>query len=633
MFELSLNQIMKHMGTNLILENLNFSAYENDRVGLIGPNGCGKSTILKMIAGIEPLNVYPGSWSPGYDYGWISKPRDARVAYLDQMPSYEKDYSVTEVLNLAFENIYSIEVQMRTLEKEMATATEESLEKTLNKYSRLVNEYEALGGYETKEKFAKICTGLKFDEEFLNRPFNKLSGGEKTTVELGKILIDNPDILLLDEPTNHLDTESIEWLEDYLKHYNGIVIVVSHDRYFLDHVANKIVEIEDMKAETYNGNYSKYKFLKEERMRIQYENYKEQKKQIAAMEKTIRDLRQWASQSDNNKFYQRAASIQIKLDKMVRIKRPIFEKRNMQLDLTHVSRSGKETIVGQSITKSFGQTTLIESSDLLIRYGERVALLGPNGSGKTTLLRMLLDEEKLDGGELKLGASVNVAYLPQKIEFAHEEMTVLECFRDDVYILEGKAREYLSKFMFYGKSVYTQVKALSGGERIRLKLAKLLFENVNLLILDEPTNHLDIESIETLESALEDFEGTIFFISHDRYFINKMAERIIAIENKRLISYDCDYKTYRKNQIIEEVVTPIKKEKTTRKKEVSQSELIEKLEKAIEGLENSLESLNQQMSEETDYVELGLLYEEKEKTEQELNSLLNQWTKLNEKEA
>ncbi len=625
-FELSLNNVMKHMGTTCILKDININVYAGERVGIIGENGCGKSTILKMIAGIEPLNTYPGSWSPGYDYGWISVPKDASIAYLDQIPCYEDELTVSEILQSAFEGTQILERRMRVLEKEMELASgmdqDNDFEKVLKEYGKISQQFESQGGYETTEKMKKVCNGLNFTDAFLSRKFMNLSGGEKTTVELGKILMIQPDILLLDEPTNHLDTDAIEWLEQYLKNYKGIIAVVSHDRHFLDAVVSKIVEIEDLTTQTFNGNYSKYKHLKSEQMRVQMDDYHEQKKVIASMEKQIRELREWAIKADNNKFFKRAASIQIKLDKLVRIKKPIFNRRNMRIDLTGVERSGKEVVRVEAMSKSYGDKVLLRESNLSINYGERVALLGSNGSGKSTLVKMLMSQESIDHGSMKLGAGVNVAYLPQYVEFNNEEHTVLECFRDDVIIEEGKGREYLAKFMFYGKRVYTQVKDLSGGERIRLKLAKLLYENVNLLILDEPTNHLDILSIETLENALELFEGSLLFISHDRYFINRMAKKILHIENKQLTTYPCSYdafrestKTSKSDQIISESkevkIKPIKEEKRCTSPKAVEKKML-KLESEIEDLEIMISDLDFNMTRVgEDHVKLHELYREK----------------------
>lgn len=446
--------------------------------------------------------------------------------------------------------------------------------------------------------------------------------------------MDNPDILLLDEPTNHLDMDSIEWLEGYLRSYKGIVIIVSHDRYFLDNVVSKIVEIEDMECITYKGNYSSYVSQKDENMRIQFENFREQQKKINSMEKAIKDLRDWAMRADNNKFFRRAASMQIKLDKMERIDKPMFEKQNMKLNLKAAQRSGNETIKAIGLCKSFEDKVIFKDADLLINFRERAALIGPNGCGKTTFLKMLLGEERPDAGKVELGASVMAAYLPQVITFKNEELTILECFREDIFILDGKAREYLSKFMFYGNSVFKKVKHLSGGEKIRLKLAQLLYEDVNLLILDEPTNHLDIDSIETFEEALEEFKGTIFFISHDRYFINKISERVIAVENNAFKSYPGNFDYYKsvKDAMTQEIPKEpaVKTEKVKKQRNVDESKKKEaekaKAETKIESLENEIKDIDSAMAAPgLDYEELNSLYCRKEALSKDLEAVMELW--------
>lgn len=637
MFELSLNGVKKYMEATLVLKNISFQVYAGEKVGIVGVNGSGKSTILKLIAGIEPMNYYPGypqTSSYGYDEGFVCLPREATCAYLEQIPQYDNDLKVIDVLKLAFEEVYSIENKMRELEEKMKFLEDTDLEKALKQYSDLVALYEVKGGYNTEEKLSKICTGLKLDERFLNKEFNLLSGGEKTTVVLGKLLMDNPDILLLDEPTNHLDMDSIEWLEGYLKSYNGIVIMVSHDRYFLDNIVTKIVEIEDMESITYKGNYSSYVSQKEENMRIQYEHFREQQKKINSMENTVKDLRDWAMRADNNKFFRRAASIQIKLDKMDRIDKPVFEKQNMKLNLKAAQRSGNETIKAIGLSKSFEDKVIFKDADLLVNFGERVGLIGPNGSGKTTFLKLLLGEEHPDAGIVELGANVMAAYLPQKITFKNEEFTVLECFREDIFILEGKAREYLSKFMFYGNSVFKKVKHLSGGERIRLKLAKLLYEDINLLILDEPTNHLDIDSIETFEEALEDFKGTIFFISHDRYFINKIGKRVIAVEGNGFKSYPGNYDYYKSVkdelslQAPKEPLVKVEKVKKPRNIDESKKKEVEKAKTLtrIESVEKEIRDIDLAMdAQRLDYEELNKLYCRKEELNKELDATMELW--------
>lgn len=647
MFELSLVNVKKYMEATLVLKNINFQVYSGEKVGIVGVNGSGKTTVLKLIAGILPMDYcvgYPGATSPGYDEGFINKPSGATCAYLEQIPQYENGIKVIDVLKMAFSEVYEIEEKMHKLEDEMKVLKGEELERSLKQYSRLVQSYEVKGGYNTEEKLAKICTGLKFTQNFLDKEFNLLSGGEKTTVILGKLLMDNPDILLLDEPTNHLDMDSIEWLERYLNNYDGIVIIVSHDRYFLDNVVSKIIEIEDMESKTYKGNYSSYVKQKEEKLLEQMHKYKEQQKEIKSMESTIKDLRDWAIRADNSKFFKRAASMEKRLERMKSnedAQKPKIENKTMKLNFKNSERSGEETIKAKGLCKSYIDKVIFNEADLLINFKERVALVGPNGSGKTTFLKMLLGEEAPDKGTVELGANVKVGYLPQVITFDNEEYTVIQAFRDDISILEGQAREYLSKFMFFGNSVFKKVKALSGGERIRLKLSMLLYENINLLILDEPTNHLDIDSIETLEEALEEFKGTIFFISHDRYFINKIGERIIAIEDNKFKSYLGNYDYYKEIQDrvkLEKEINDLQKEKVI-KKEKKKKEIdevkkreneIKKLEIKIQKLEKELEGIELTMSNlELNYEELNELFSKKEELSEELEKVMEEWIELN----
>lgn len=637
MIELSLNNIKKWKDTNLVLRNITFTVYAGEKVGIVGANGCGKSTILKLIAGIEKLNIYQGSVSRGYDEGWISMPKGTTTAYLDQMPRYPDGLKVLDILNMAFGETHSIEDEMRELEQKMAELDGDSLERVLKQYSELQHLYEAKGGYEVQEKLSKVCKGLKFDEQFLEKEFNILSGGEKTTVILGKILIESPDILLLDEPTNHLDFSAIDWLESYLKSYKGMVLIVSHDRYFLDNVVTKIIEVEDKVCDTYKGNYSAYLQQKEERMLIQFDHYREQQKKINGMEKTIKDLRDWALRADNNKFFKRAVSIQKKLDKMERVRKPVFDKQNMKLSFKSVERSGNETIRSVGLSKRFGERVIFRDADMLIKYGEKVALIGSNGCGKTTFIKMLLGEESVDSGIVEIGANVKMAYLPQNITFENEELTLLDYFRDDINIPEGKAREYLSKYMFFGSTVFKKVRHLSGGERIRLKLSRLLYEGVNLLILDEPTNHLDIDSIETLEEALEDFEGTIFFISHDRYFINKISEKVIAIENNCFQTYLGNYDFYKtkkdeENQPLVEVPVvskeKVKKTESTNEGKQREDEYL-KTEKRIEALECEIREIETTMNKgELNYEELNRLYCRKTELSKELDVIMDSWLSM-----
>lgn len=648
MLELSLDGVKKYMDATLVLKNITFQISDGEKVGIVGENGSGKTTILKLIAGILSLNHCAGypyaPVPPGYDEGWVNTPKDAVIAYLEQIPQYEESLKVIDVVKLAFEDVYQLESEMHQLEDKMQNLDGLELDRTLKKYSDLVGLYEMKGGYNTDEKLKRVCKGLHFDDKFLNQAFHLLSGGEKTTVILGKLLIDTPDILLLDEPTNHLDMDAVEWLEEYLKNYKGIVIVVSHDRYFLDHVVTKIIEVEDKECDTYNGNYSEFVQQKDEKLRIEYENYREQNKKIDAMEQSVKELREWALKADNKKFFKRAASIQIKLDKMVRIDKPVFEKQNMKLNFKTTERSGRITIKAEELSKNFGNKIIFHNADLMVQYGERVALIGPNGSGKTTFLKMLLGEEQPDHGIVTLGANVMTAYLPQNITFENEEYTVLDYFRKDLFILEGKAREYLAKFMFFGPNVFKKIKHLSGGERIRLKLAILLFVDVNLLILDEPTNHLDTDSIENIEEALSNFKGTIFFISHDRYFINKIGERVISIEHNALISYSGNYDDYKiEQEKLKEINTPItpittvksNNKKTKKTDENTKTKVINielesnKIENRIKEIENEIKELDTLMEvSQMDYEKLNRLFTRKEALNNKLDEEMAIWLSL-----
>lgn len=625
MIELSFNKVKKYLDATLVLEDITFNIYDGEKVGIVGANGCGKSTVLKLIAGIFSMTRD--------DKGLITIPKNYTISYLDQIPSYDEDVKVIDILSLAFSELKEIEITMKSLEIKMKTLEGEILNRTLKEYSYLQDKYTAKGGFEQKEKLSKVCKGLNFDDDFLKKDFNILSGGEKTTVILGKILLDSLDILLLDEPTNHLDMESVEWLEGYLKSYDGIVIIVSHDRYFLDNVVNKIIEIEDGVCETYKGNYSDFVKQKEENMLIQFNQFKEQQKKIDAMEKAIKDLRDWALRADNNKFFRRAASMQKSLDKMERIDKPKLERKNMTLNFKDSERSGNEVIKSKNLCKSYDDKTLFYNGNMLVRFKERTALIGSNGSGKTTFLKILLGKENLDSGEVTISESAKIAYLPQSISFNDETMTVIECFREDISILEGKAREYLSKFMFFGNDVFKKVKHLSGGERIRLKLSRLLYDDINLLILDEPTNHLDIDSIENLEESLMDFKGTIFFISHDRYFINRIANRIIAIENNSFKSYDGNYDVYKEEKSKFNIqIEENKKSKPERKnwKNINTKKVLEKkiskLETIILENEEKIEHLNNEMGKNSsDYSKIMELNTLKETIEKSLQEFIEQW--------
>lgn len=629
MIELALNNIQKYYGATMVIENINFEIKTGEKVGIVGRNGSGKTTILKIITGLEKQ-----------DKGDVFIKKDAAIGYLDQIPTYPEYYRVLDVLNSAFEKQRTIYEEMNALEIEMTSLKDKALETAIKKYGDLQTKYETIGGYRIEESMSKVCMGLKIAEDFKERLFCKLSGGEKTTVILAKILLQNPDILLLDEPSNHLDLESMEWLENYLINFKGSVLIVSHDRYFLDKVATKIVEIEDMCSETYSGNYSNYVKEKENNLLLQFQAYEDQQKKIKAMERTIKDLRDWGLRSDNKKFFRRAASIQKRLDKMQRIDRPSLDNPQIKLDLSASDRSGNEVIKVNCLAKAFENKVLLENADMLIRYGERAAFIGNNGTGKSTLIKILLKEINADSGTAVLGSSVKLGYLPQNITFSKEDATVLECFRANINILEGKAREYLSKFLFYGESVFKKVKNLSGGEKVRLKLCELLYNDINLLILDEPTNHLDIDSREAMEDALSNFQGTILFISHDRYFINRLCTRIVELYDKKLICYEGNYEYFKikkeeKKKLMDQTENTVKKNAAPKsvKKIVPSSEKnnfqLKKIEEKIQQLENMITKISEEMNLYADnYDKINKLYIEKSEAENLLEKYMEEWLQL-----
>jgi ATPase subunit of ABC transporter with duplicated ATPase domains len=630
MIEIALNGVEKYYGAIKVLDNITFEIQRGQRVGIIGRNGTGKSTIMKIIAGIEK-----------HDRGMVSIRKGASIGYLDQIPRYPDGFSVLDVLDSAFEKQNEIRRSMESLEAEMQSLEGSSLDTAVKRYGELLQSYEHSGGYEIQEKIDRICMGLKFHGEFKSRRFSTLSGGEKTTVVLGKILLQSPDILLLDEPSNHLDLESVEWLEEYLSAYKGTVAIVSHDRYFLDRTVTGIIEIEDGRAVCYAGGYSDYALQKETNYNLQLDAYKDQQKKINAMEKAIRDLRDWAARADNPKFFKRAESMQKRLDKMEKIEKPVLEGPSC-MNFMDSDRSGKDAITIKDLKKSFGGRVILDGANLHIRYGEKVALIGTNGSGKSTLLKILLKEYAADEGTANLGSGVKAGYLPQEVVFEHEDFTLLECFREDISITEGKAREYLARFKFCGESVFKKVRNLSGGEKSRLRLCRLMFDESNLLILDEPTNHLDISSREALENTLLEFEGTILFISHDRYFINTLCDRLVELKEGHLTGYEGNYEYYRAKREEERAVKKVYKETQGREEKQRKSEQsgkgqpgrnreasLKDIEEAITDMERSIKGIEARMEEcQGDYEALSGLYSDKVRLQQELDVLMEDWMGL-----
>lgn len=540
MIEISLNKINKSYGFNNVLNNLSFDVKTNERIALIGSNGCGKTTTLKIIMGIE-----------SYDSGNISIRKESKIGYLTQMPPKEDD-------NVSAKSVYLRGVQeLIDLENKISDFVENmsSNEKDIKLLDKLQEEFRISGGYSLKEKIEKIRNGFKITNELLDREYNKLSGGEKTLINLASIILSNPDILLLDEPTNHLDIDTLEWFEEYLSSYNGTVVIISHDRYFLDRTVNKIIEIENGNANIYHGNYSYYLKESEKRLMIKFQNYKNQQKEIKALKEAIERYKVWGAKSDNPMFFRRAKAIETRLEKMEVIEKP-KTKSELRINLNVEDRTSNRVMVISNLDLKIGNKELLRNSHMEVYYKERVCLMGKNGAGKTTLIKNILNNTH---DNIKLGTNIKIGYIPQEIRFDNEDLTIYEHMRKIFVGSESELRSKLNQFYFTADNIDKKVKNLSGGEKVRLKLLELILKNANFLILDEPTNHIDIDTREILEESLLAYDGTILFISHDRYFINKIATKIVMIENKEMITYNGNYDSIKKKSndvLIKEVAKP-----------------------------------------------------------------------------
>ena len=533
MIEIGVSNITKNYGFKKLFNNINFEIKTSEKVALIGSNGSGKSTLLNIIMGIE---------NP--DSGVISIRNKRTIGILSQIPNIEDDnVTVKDVLYRGVKEITDIKEKLEELESKMLTTNNNELDKILNKYGKLQEEFISIGGYEISEKVNKIVDKFKIKKELLNQKFNLLSGGEKTIVSFASLMIKNPDILLLDEPTNHLDIDTLEWLEDYLKKSNKTILIVSHDRYFLDNVVDKIILLENSKVHIFNGNYTKVLEENKKRLELEQKEYYINQKQIEQTKKTIKELREWGKIGDNEKFFKRANSMEKRLEKMVKKEKPIIRK-DIPLNFDVNNRSGMDVIKINNLSIKFDDY-LFQNISLDIKYQDRVCIMGANGCGKSTLIKEII---KNNNESIKIGDSVKIGYIPQEITFEDNKITILEEARKYYFEEESKLRSTLSKFLFNGDNIYKRLDKLSGGEKVRLKLFCLLQNKANLLVLDEPTNHLDIETRETLEKALLEFKGTIIFISHDRYFINKLATRIVYIKDKKLFNYLGNYDECKQKQ-------------------------------------------------------------------------------------
>ncbi|MGG0293672.1 ribosomal protection-like ABC-F family protein [Bacillus pacificus] len=607
----SVNNVTKSFGGNIIFENISLEIKNGERVGLVGRNGSGKTTIFQLLTGMESL-----------DAGAIHMKKGTRIGHVAQIPKFDESMTVYEVLSSAFKIEKELEREMRTLEKYMAEEQESSvLQKLMERYGIIQEKFAFLGGYEIEANIMKVANGLQVIELF-PRSFLELSGGEQTKVSLAYMLLQKPDLLLLDEPTNHLDLLAVEWLEQFLKEYNGTVVVISHDRYFLDEVVTKIFDLEDGEIHVYHTNYSRFVEEKEERLLQEFQAFQEQQKKIKKMKEAIKRLREWANQANppNEGLHKRARSMERALERMEKLKKPILERKQMGLQFEGQERSGKDVIVMKEVSKGFAEHLLFNEANLHVRFQERAAIVGRNGTGKTTLLKLLLEEIKPDAGEIRIGSSVKIGYLSQHA-YGNMKSNVLEAFRECVAVTEGEARHILAKFLFYGPAVFKKVTQLSGGEKMRLRLAQLMYQDINFLILDEPTNHLDIESREVLEEALEQYNGTILAVSHDRYFLNKLFEKTYWIDECKLFEFAGNYAWARQKweekletQVIKQQRQGRKSIETVpvKKKEVRN---IEEIETELMHVEEDIYTLECKMEHVVDVEMLEQLYEEKTKKE------------------
>ena len=615
MIDISVNNLTKFfvIGENL-LQGLSFEIQEGERVAILGRNGCGKTTLFKILTG-----------EMDYDDGEVFVNPHKKIGLISQIPKFPFGYTVEDVLRSAYADIMACKKKMEALEKAMmAGASDEQL----REYDNLTNRFQSGGGYEMDVEVDKICNGLAITADQRTQEFDYLSGGEKTRVNLARLLLEKTDILLLDEPTNHLDLNSVEWLEGYIKSFKGTVLAISHDRYFIDQIAQRVIEIVDGHAEFYSGNYSFYMDEKQARFDLQLKQYEQEQAKLKQLGYTVERMKGWGI--NNRTLYRRAMSIQHRMERIKKTEKPKKEK-TMKASFGEKDFSGDVVFKLKNLSKAFGDRTLFSDVNLNVEGGERIAILGDNGTGKSTFIKCLLGEEDC-GGKIQFGPTVKWGYLPQIIHFAHPERTLYDTMLYEKNCTPQVARDRLGQFMFQGEDVFKTVGNLSGGEQSRLRLCMLMDEKINLLILDEPTNHLDIASREWVEAAIEEFEGVLLFVSHDRYFIEKFAERIWLLEDGKIRNFDCGYAKYR--SILEHeaaakpAVTAAPKPKKEKPKGGTKEsdKLVRRLEREIEKQEKFIAELDEKIeAASADYQELTRLLGEKEEAEMVLMDLMEQW--------
>ncbi len=634
---LSCSNIDKTFVDNHVIKSASFHIEDNEKAAIVGINGAGKTTLLKIITGSLPA-----------DAGLVTFAKDKSFGYLAQHQAVDSENTIFDELLSVKQEVLELEASIRQMEQDMKHVSGEKLELLLQKYARLTHRFEDINGYAYKSEITGILKGLGFEEETFSKKVETLSGGQKTRVALGKLLLKKPDLIMLDEPTNHLDLNAIAWLETYLLNYKGAVMIVSHDRYFLDRIATKIIEIDNGVVSSFHGNYSAYAEQKEHLRTEQMNAYLNQQREIKHQEEVIDKLKQF----NREKSIRRAESREKMLDKIERLEKPVEVRADMNLKLTTHKTSGNDVMQIEGLAKSFGSTHLFDNVSFEIKRGEHVAIIGDNGTGKTTLLKIINELLPPDKGYIKLGTNVEIGYYDQEQQVLHMDKTLFEEISDTYpYLTNTEIRNTLAAFLFTGEDVFKKISALSGGERGRVSLAKLMLSEANFLILDEPTNHLDITSKEILETALNAYEGTILYVSHDRYFINKTASRILELTHHKFINYIGNYDYYLEKK---DILTPAsdtsakpsakepseqklewKKQKENQANARKKENDLKKCEERIELLEQKSTALEEEMvkpENATNVEKLQKLVQDKEQVDAELEELYEKWVKLSENE-
>ena len=633
---LNATNISKSFGSNEIIKDATFLVNEHEKVAIVGVNGAGKTTLLKILTGEESA-----------DSGSITLAKDAKLGYLRQINNVDSALSIIDELYTVIEPILNMEKRMSQMQEDMKHLTGSELEELYSSYTALTHSYELMDGYAAKSRVVGILKGLGFEEADFDRKINTLSGGQKTRVFLAKLLLEEPDIILLDEPTNHLDLRSIEWLESYLLNYKGAVIIVSHDRYFLDKIVSKVIDIENGNVQMYLGNYTDFSNKKQMLLDAKMKEYLNQQQEIKHQEAVITKLKQF----NREKSIKRAESRQKQIEKIERVEAPQTYSENMRLSLDISKESGKDVLTVHNLSKSFDQKKLFWDINFEIKRGERVAIIGDNGTGKTTLLKIINGLLNPDTGEVIYGSNVSVAYYDQEHQVLHMDKTLFDELSDTYpEMTNTQIRNILAAFLFTGEDVYKKIADLSGGERGRVSLVKLMLSKANFLLLDEPTNHLDIVSKDVLENALNNFPGTVCYVSHDRYFINKTATRILDLTENRLLNYIGNYDYYiEKREAVEEAANLTSTEQAEKPIDVSESKkewidnktalaqkkkiknALNKCEKEISEIEDKLQSIDEEFSNPENASNVGKLMElqkQKESLEKRLDKLMEDWEEL-----